>query len=89
MLTSGTYSGIKSIQRGSVTIASNAASGTAAIASVNTAKAELRFLGVNWNDPANGASGNITLTNSTTVTAARATATVQTVTIQFEVTEWN
>lgn len=64
---------IKSIQRGTVTVANGTASGSATISSVNTAKAELRFLGGTGRDAASGNYGvspKISLTNSTTVSVS-------------------
>lgn len=85
---------IKSIQRGTITIAISTASQTATISSVDTSKSELRFLGETVDgSPAVGALANalsrVVLTNSTTITATRgAAATVNTV-VSWELTEWN
>lgn len=82
-------SGIKSVQRGQITITSPATSNTAVIAAVNTAKAEVRLLGVvNTGTPA-AASATVELTNSTTVTAAIGSANGSYPTVvKFEVSEW-
>ena len=64
---------IKSIQRGTVAIDSGAISGSVTISPVNTAKAELRFLGGTAQDQRTGyyfVSPKISLTNSTTVSAS-------------------
>ena len=71
-------SGIKSIQRGTISVASGS-SATATITAVNTAKTELRYLG------AEVASARIALTNSTTVTATNGSG--ATVVVGFEITE--
>ena len=82
--------GIKSIQRGIVTIANAASSGTATITAVNTSKAQIRHLG-NKPNAATSATisehGSIVLTNSTTITAERG-GTSQPLAIPYEVTEW-
>ena len=64
---------IKSIQRGTVTVANGGISGSVTISSVNTAKAELRLLGGTAQDQGTGnyfATPKISLTNSTTVSAS-------------------
>lgn len=71
-------SGIKSIQRGTISVAASS-SATATITAVNTAKTELRYLGSEVN------SARIALTNSTTVTATNAGG--ATVVVGFEITE--
>ena len=71
-------SGIKSIQRGTISVTAGS-SATATITAVNTAKTELRYLGAEVN------AARIALTNSTTVTATNAG--VATVVVGFEVTE--
>ena len=60
---------IKSIQRGVITISGG--SGTATITSVNTAKSELRYLGMKTNVAADMTLSlmQVVLTNSTTITA--------------------
>lgn len=64
---------IKSIQRGTLSISGTNNAATATISSVNPAKTELRFLGVNplTPTPINEGMVYIVLTNSTTITAAR------------------
>lgn len=65
--------GIKSIQRGTITIPAGQISGSATITAVNTSKTILRFLGVRTNEPtdADGSNARLWLTNSTTVGAVR------------------
>ena len=79
---------IKSIQRGSITLTSN--SETATIASVDTSKTELRFLGntlTNVSDNTHVA--RIQLTNSTSITASRTYSSSSYSTIvSWELTEW-
>lgn len=82
-------SGIKSIQRGTVTIAAGAASGTAAIAAVTLAKTEIRFLGSTTIGAETHWSARVALTNATTVTATRDNpGSGVTSAVSFEVTEW-
>ena len=65
---------IKSIQRGTITIADmGGLSGTATVSAVNTAKACLHHLGSNSTAASPGAIFRIALTNATTVTATRST----------------
>lgn len=80
--------GIKSIQRGVITIAPSAVSNTAAIAAVNTAKAELRFLGMSGDSAQSWTFPWLTLTNANTVTAARKNATIMEQSVSWELTEW-
>lgn len=82
--------GIKSIQRGVMTFPSTAAgTATATITAVNTAKSELRLLGVSSNG---GTAADqvlrISLTNSTTITATKEGASSQP-SLSWELTEWN
>lgn len=60
---------IKSIQRGRLAITGTTA--TATVSSVVTAKSELRILGFSTNGADNTSSIDITLTNSTTITATK------------------
>jgi hypothetical protein len=76
-------SGIKSIQRGVVSL-NNSTSATAVISAVNVAKSEIRYLGCGNNGTAQTA--RVELTNSTTVSAITAIATSNS--FGFEVTEW-
>lgn len=80
----GVGSGVKSIQRGTIT-----AGTTATITSVNTAKSELRHLGQSGMNATSATSlansfFRIELTNATTITASGGTGT-----ISWELTEWN
>lgn len=90
-VTQGPVSLIKSVQRGTMTIASLATTATAAISAVNTAKSELRFLGCFGTDTS-GTPGNsvahVVLTSGTVVTATRYNNTASIVTVSFEVTEF-
>lgn len=89
-------SGIKSIQRGVITIPVSAFSATATISSVNPAKSELRFLGGSGvaNDGTNWAViAALRLTNATTITATRQFARsgntfASDCTVSWELTEW-
>lgn len=77
--------GIKSIQRGTFTIASNNLSGTATITAVNTSKAQLTY-----NGASNSANPEVRLelTNGTTLTATRGNGDPSAATVSYEVTEW-
>jgi hypothetical protein len=87
---SSRMAGIKGIQRGTVTIASNQTTGTATITSVDPAKTELRTLGASSVVAGeSGARSRIALTNATTITATRASANTDTVTVGWELTEYN
>jgi hypothetical protein len=83
--------GIKSIQRGTITMVGAATSGTATISSVTTSKTELRFLGSRSADNG-GTSGNgfctVVLTNATTITATRDLGGIS-ASVSWELTEWN
>lgn len=80
---------IKSIQRGEITLSGESA--TATIASVDTAKTELRMLGYNYSSSSHpgAAVPKISLTSSTAITATRGiqTASVPT-TVSWELTEF-
>lgn len=91
-LTAGSYSvRASSTQYGSMTLAANAdTSKTATISSVTVTRASLFYGGLNTDeatDQNDAVFSNITLTNATTVTAARATSTNSNVTVQFNVLE--
>lgn len=83
----------KSKQRGTITISIGNTSATATITSVNTAKADLAYLGTSGNvSSTEGRSAlvRIALTNSTTITATRApSATSGDVDVGWELTEFN
>ena len=80
---------IKSIQRGTITIPENATSATATIASVNTAKTELRMLGFTNDDQiGSGMFPRISLTSSTTITATREWTSVGNTIVSWELTEF-
>ena len=86
------FSGIKSIQRGTITISGSSATGTATITAVDTSKTELRYLG--HSDTSSTAPAGrdvwcrIDLTNTTTVTATRANTGASQIIVSFEVTEY-
>ena len=63
-------SGIKSIQRGTISVSAGAGTGsnTATITAVDTSKSECKFMGVTSAANIQGLA-KVTLTNSTTVTA--------------------
>lgn len=74
---------IKSIQRGTITLTTTATSATATITAVTTGKTMINFLGTRGMDSDADSNGEtqpavhfctLVLTNSTTITAARATS---------------
>lgn len=80
--------GVKSIQRGIIALG-GIATATATISSVNTAKSELRYLGVKSNGgTAASVCANLTLTNSTTITANTNTASAGVLDVSWELTEF-
>ncbi|HVR50582.1 MAG TPA: hypothetical protein VMS38_12650 [Pseudorhodoferax sp.] len=79
--------GIKSIQRGAITIAASSPQQTATISAVTLAKAELRFLGCSNSAGEAGAIARIGLTNATTITATRGNLGGETIT-SWELTEY-
>lgn len=82
--------GIKSVQRGTVTLAGSFSSATATVVSVDMNKAELRMLGFT-SSAAGSVNGTsmpmIVLTNPTTITASRAGAGADAVSVSYELTE--
>ena len=91
-LTSG--GAVKNVQRGTISIGKNQTSATATIASVDTAKASLHFLGTNVfaadTDDDDYKTSYLVLENSTTVTAERLKGSnYSSVTVSFEVVEFN
>lgn len=85
---------IKSIQRGTITMSDPTLAATATITAVVTALAEVFHLGnapsSNATSAFNGSQCRLELTNSTTVTATRATSAAGngTITVGYEVVEW-
>ena len=79
---------IKSVQRGTITIADQAGtSGTATVSAVNTAKACLHYLGSNCTSTSIAALFRLALTNATTVTATRNIQSGES-TVSWELTEY-
>ena len=79
--------GIKSIQRGVISINSGS-SATATITSVNTGKTELRFLGQGSSGQVdNTATPYVVLTNATTITATRYNSAAFQSNVSWELTE--
>jgi hypothetical protein len=92
LLTQFIGGGIKSIQRGTFSIPQTDFTATATISSVTTGKSFVNFLGVSYSESSvPGGRVYIELTNSTTVTATRASVGSQTagVTVSYEVVEFN
>ena len=92
-LTQFSGAGIKSIQRGIITI-NTGSSATATVTSVNTAKSLLTHLGQSGYYSAGSTDGlgnvRISLTNATTITAAAgATPNVVSYTVSYELVEYN
>lgn len=85
----GLFSGIKSIQRGTIAL-TGAASNTATLSpAVDTTKTELRFLGFTTNvaGALNESMCKVVLTNSTTVTATKDSAS-NNASVSWEITEY-
>ena len=83
---------IKSVQRGTivVTLSSGAGSNTASIASVTTSKSIIECLGVTPDSAySSTAWGRLVLTNGTTVTANAVGGSDRTITIGYQVIEFN
>lgn len=85
-------SNIKSIQRGTITLADTVTSATATIGAVDPNNTRLIFLGNNSTNTGGAGSSNptsarIALTNATTVTASRITGT-DLMTVSYEVIEY-
>lgn len=83
---------IRSIQRGTITIAGAATSNTATITSVSLAAAKINFLGCTalGNEPPTHAYARVTLTDATTVTATKNSGTggSDDVVVSYEVVEY-
>ena len=82
-------SGIKSVQRGTITINAGAASNTATVTAVDTAKSVLSLLG--WTASANVSTsgpGRLALTNATTITATRSGSPADTAVYSYELVEY-
>jgi len=80
----------KPTQRGVVSIAGGASTGTATITSVNTAKAKLRTNGMRTSAGTTLGSmtgATVVLTNATTVTATRTDASAHSIEFAFEIDE--
>ena len=74
--------------RGTIVL-TTASSGTATITAVDTARAEVEFIGRHCTASANvNGYTYLQLTNSTTVTATRGGGTGETVTTAYQVVEW-
>lgn len=90
----GAGGGIKSVQRGTISLTGDNATATATVSAVDVTKSQLAMLGLS----AKSGDTNVTsesftrlsLTNSTTITATRGTAVygIQT-TVSWELTEFN
>lgn len=79
----------RSIQRGSITIGPAAASNTATITAVNTAKSEVSCLGFQTDESAETDQfPRLALTNGTTITATRANAGAGSTIVNYEVAEY-
>jgi hypothetical protein len=81
--------GIKSIQRGVITMTSPNATATATITSVDTAKSEVHFLGGigNWSTPQYNMA-YLEIVNSTTVRVTRGDGANAQVDVTYQVTEY-
>lgn len=87
--------GIKSIQRGTISVTLNGSgigSSTATITSVTTTKADISILGSNVTGgsyPSTFHSARISLTNGTTVTANVSGGPSETIVVGYQVVEYN
>lgn len=82
--------GIKSVSRGILTIAPNAASASVTIPAVVPEKTELRLLGFNSNSAVDAQSFPVlSLASATSITAQKYTVTSATIVVRWEMTEWN
>lgn len=86
--TTGSGSVIKSIQRGTVQITGTNTTGTATVTAVVMANSELREVGQTVSTGSAGSLAYIVLTNTTTITATRASASSGTTTVSWELTEY-
>ena len=86
-LTQFSMGGIKSIQRGVITISSGSTTNTATITSVDTTKTELRVLGVGINANDVTYLPYAVLTNATTITATRLASPTNVSYVSWELTE--
>lgn len=82
------FKGIKSIQRGTVSITQPATSNTATITAVDTSKALLSFLGINSDGTNFGYGARIVLTNATTITMTKSGNDTNSNVISYEVVEY-
>lgn len=92
LLTGGSVSVIKNIQRGIITIAANQTVGTATISSVNTGKSVVLYGGsiIGGGDYYSSYwDARLVLTNGTTVTATRAYAPSYNATVPYQVIQFN
>lgn len=79
--------GIKSIQRGTITIGASNLTAAATITAVDPSKTELRVLGSSTNQAGNEVHVRLALTNATTLTLTRGLTGGQIIT-SWELTEW-
>lgn len=82
---------IKSIQRGTITITQPSTSATATITAVDVSKTQLRYLGGSRENVDSSISiiPRIVLTNSTTITATSNVSPFSTLSLSWELTEYN
>ncbi len=77
-----------SIQRGTLAINSGATSASATVSAVDTARAQLRLLGFTHDGTAGSSTfASLVLTNSTTITATRASGASGGVVVSWELVE--
>jgi hypothetical protein len=91
-LATKTASVIKSIQRGTITIADASTTNTATISSVSTSKSLVLFGGFSTtyasSDNVSRVAGRVELTDSTTVTATRASSSGGSMVVAYQVVEF-
>jgi hypothetical protein len=87
----GANSLIRSVQRGTISIAAASASNTATITTVDMANSRLQFLGYSNNNAAaapNASATRLALTNSTTITATRVTTGASDNVVAYQIIEY-
>lgn len=86
--TTGASAVINSVQRGTIAITGTNTSNTATVTAVDTTKAALHVVGQTNTQGSDGSNAYLVLTNSTTITATRASSGSGTSTISWELIEY-
>lgn len=84
------YGNVRSVQRGTISVAANGVSNTATISAVDTNKSTCHWLGISGLQASYPSFCRVELTNSTTVTATFRSGqpTIDTAVVGFEVVEY-